>query len=57
MNTHTPITRVHMVDACRQALEERAAHAHRLGDFMAGLIIGGLVFGALIAIVVRLGSA
>lgn len=53
MNT-TPIIRVHMVDACRQTLEERAHQAHRIGDFIAGLIVGAIVFSALTAIVVRL---
>lgn len=52
--THTPVIRVHMVDACRQTLDERADRAQRIGDFIAGLIIGGIVFGALTAIVVAL---
>lgn len=52
----TPVIRVHMVDACRQTLEEKAGQAHRIGDFIAGLIVGGVVFGALAAIVVGLGG-
>lgn len=44
---HTPIIRVHMVDACRQTLDERADMAHRMGDVIAGIIVGGLVFGAI----------
>lgn len=50
----TPIVRVHMVDACRQTLEERANLAHRRGDFIAGMVVGAVVFGALAVIVVRL---
>lgn len=53
MNT-APVIRVHMIDACRQSLDERADRARRIGDFIGGLIIGGIVFGSLTGIIVAL---
>ena len=55
MNTQ-PINRVHMVDASRQTIDERTHQAQKMGDFIAGLIVGAICFGAIVAIVVRLGS-
>lgn len=52
----TPIARIHMIDAKQQAVEEQADQAARVGEFIAGLIVGGVCFGALVAIVVRLGG-
>ena len=43
---YEPVRRIHMIDCARQTLEERADHAHRLGDFLAGMIVGAcLLFG------------
>lgn len=51
MNT---IPRIHMVDAKTQTAGERAMQAQRIGEFIAGMIVGAIVFGALTYIVGRL---
>lgn len=51
MNT---IPRIHMTDVKYQTDGERALQAQHIGEFIAGLIIGAIVFGALSYIVGRL---
>lgn len=45
---------IHMRDVKSQTAGERALQAQRIGEFIAGLIIGAIVFGALSYILGRL---